>query len=724
MIGQLLRLLKKQPRLAWAIATCWVFLVAAIAFLWHLGSVGLIDETEPMFVESARQMAITGDWITPYFNDATRFDKPPLVYWLMAIGFKTIGINTWAARLPSALSAMALVGLLFYTMQQFGVLPLISKSLTKSSTFPTTDHPDQSDRDTQVNSLNSLDPETSNSNLPPTSSSIEQESDLDHDFDLSGGSEPESEAIATTSTATQQAEDTIRRQLQPWLSATIAATILALTPQVIVWARAGVSDMLLTACIGASMLCFFWAYAQKDRPKSQLRWYVAFYVFLALGTLDKGPVAIVLPGLAIIPFLLYVGNFRSVLRESRLILGTILYLLITVPWFAAVTWIHGSAYIDTFFGHHNISRFTSVVDNHAAPWYFYFLIVLGGFIPFSIYLPLAIARLKFWRRSFWQQQSRSQQLSLFAWFWFASVFIFFSISITKLPSYVLPLMPAAAILVGLLWSEVMIQPVAQHLKQLNFGTVENSGRSPAPTQIPAQNAPELNATIANPDNSPSSNNRIGLAISAIINILIFFALAWAGWQVANLIGQDSAAPDLQQVLQNSGAPMLSGMIWLVAAIAGVVILITRKWQHLPIVNILASLAFTIVVVSIALFVLDNQRQLPLRQLADVIKNQAQPQEEVVMLGLTKGSVNFYSDRRHIYFVEQPEEVDTVIDQIEAETNSTHNGKDSQRSRTFLLLTNDSELALSGLDIDQVEHEELATAGVYRLIRLPVAIPTN
>jgi 4-amino-4-deoxy-L-arabinose transferase-like glycosyltransferase len=134
MIGQLLRLLKKQPRLAWAIATCWVFLVAAIAFLWHLGSVGLIDETEPMFVESARQMAITGDWITPYFNDATRFDKPPLVYWLMAIGFKTIGINTWAARLPSALSAMALVGLLFYTMQQFGVLPLISKSLTKSST--------------------------------------------------------------------------------------------------------------------------------------------------------------------------------------------------------------------------------------------------------------------------------------------------------------------------------------------------------------------------------------------------------------------------------------------------------------------------------------------------------------------------------------------------------------------------------------------------------------
>jgi 4-amino-4-deoxy-L-arabinose transferase-like glycosyltransferase len=732
MIGWLLVSLKKSPRLLGAIAISWVFLVAAIAFLWHLGSVGLIDETEPKFVEAARQMAITGDWITPYFNDATRFDKPPLIYWLMAIGFKTIGVNTWAARLPSALSAMVLVGLMFYTLQNFAQnLGSFPQLLHKS---PTQSHADQLEK-----------------------------------------------------------TDTIRRQLQPWLSATIASTILALTPQIIAWARTGVSDMLLTASIGAAMLSFFCAYAHKDRPKPQTLWYFAFYVFLALGTLDKGPVAIVLPGLAIIPFLLYVGNLRSVLRESRLIPGTLLYLLITVPWFAAVTWVHGKAYTDTFFGHHNFERFTNVVDNHAAPWYFYFVIVLAAFLPFSIYLPLAIARLKFWRRRFWQQQSRSQQLGLFAWFWFASVFIFFSISVTKLPSYVLPLMPAAAILVGLLWSEIMIQPIAKQVYQLNMDrdlglhsgsnlasqSALESGqsaqslaslkleRSPDTTDITANQATgittdgatasvqnelesaDLNQPTNQPEtrslsNSTNSVNQLGLVISAIVNVMILFVLAWAGWQVTNLIGQDSAAPDLQQVLQSSGAPTLSGIIWLVAAIAGVVILITRKWQHLPIVNIMASLAFTIVLVGIALFVLDNQRQLPLRQLSAQVISLSKPQEELVMLGLTKGSVNFYSDRRHVYFVEEPPEIDAVISEIAAKSNPAANKQSSSESSpipnaainsepnrhnlpqpdTFLLLTNDSELGLSGLAIEQVEHQELATAGVYRLIRLPVTIETN
>ncbi|MFP4575239.1 MAG: ArnT family glycosyltransferase, partial [Coleofasciculus sp.] len=96
-------------------AICWV------AFLWHLGSTGLVDETEPLFAEAARQMTVTGDWITPYFNGETRFDKPPLVYWLMAIGYHLIGVNEWAVRLPSAMSAIALTVLGFYTLRYFGI---------------------------------------------------------------------------------------------------------------------------------------------------------------------------------------------------------------------------------------------------------------------------------------------------------------------------------------------------------------------------------------------------------------------------------------------------------------------------------------------------------------------------------------------------------------------------------------------------------------------------
>ena len=79
-----------------------------------------MDKTEPMFVEAARQMVITGDWVTPYWNGETRFDKPPLTYWLVGLSFKLFGLNEWGARIPSALAAIAVVILGFYTLKKFG----------------------------------------------------------------------------------------------------------------------------------------------------------------------------------------------------------------------------------------------------------------------------------------------------------------------------------------------------------------------------------------------------------------------------------------------------------------------------------------------------------------------------------------------------------------------------------------------------------------------------
>lgn len=111
---------EKDPAFAWAMSALWLVLLCGIAFWWHLGSVGLIDETEPLFAEAARQMTLTGDWITPYFNEATRFDKPPLVYWLMAIAYQVVGVNEWAVRFPSALAASVLVIFGFFVLRRFG----------------------------------------------------------------------------------------------------------------------------------------------------------------------------------------------------------------------------------------------------------------------------------------------------------------------------------------------------------------------------------------------------------------------------------------------------------------------------------------------------------------------------------------------------------------------------------------------------------------------------
>jgi 4-amino-4-deoxy-L-arabinose transferase-like glycosyltransferase len=247
--------------------------------------------------------------------------------------------------------------------------------------------------------------------------------------------------------------------------------MMALNIETIAWARIGVSDMLLTGCMGAALLAFFLGYIQQDpltndssNPNSNSNakkattnlWYLAFYIFIALAILAKGPVGIVLPGLIILLFLLYVGQglgqFWSVIQEMKPIRGLLIILAIALPWYLFVTWANGEAYLNSFFGYHNFERFTNVVNKHSAPWYFYFIVVLMGFAPWSLYLPVAIARLKWWQRNYWQRQPRIQHLGLFALAWFVGIFGFFTVAATKLPSYVLPLMPAAAILVALLFT--------------------------------------------------------------------------------------------------------------------------------------------------------------------------------------------------------------------------------------------------------------------------------
>ncbi|MEG4876721.1 ArnT family glycosyltransferase, partial [Microcoleus sp. CZ3-B4] len=109
---------KHRPLAPLLLSLLWLGAIGFVAFLWNLGNIGLVDETEPLFAEAARQMTVTGDWITPYFNGETRFDKPPLIYWLMAVAYRTLGVNEWAVRLPSALCAIALTCLGFYTLSK------------------------------------------------------------------------------------------------------------------------------------------------------------------------------------------------------------------------------------------------------------------------------------------------------------------------------------------------------------------------------------------------------------------------------------------------------------------------------------------------------------------------------------------------------------------------------------------------------------------------------
>ncbi len=94
---------------AWA-----VLILAAVVLLAGLGTRGLNEPDEGRFAEIAREMASQSNWTMPHLGGIPHLHKPPLVYWLTALSLRTFGINTWAARLPSALAAWGTVALLLH----------------------------------------------------------------------------------------------------------------------------------------------------------------------------------------------------------------------------------------------------------------------------------------------------------------------------------------------------------------------------------------------------------------------------------------------------------------------------------------------------------------------------------------------------------------------------------------------------------------------------------
>ncbi|PMB15093.1 glycosyltransferase [Fischerella thermalis CCMEE 5282] len=631
-LDQLLTRIGKRPAFVIALSTLWLILVGGIAFFWHLGSIGLIDETEPLFAEASRQMYTTGDWITPFFNGKTRFDKPALIYWCQAIAYSIFGVNEWAVRLPSAIAAMAVISLAFYTVQ----------------------------------------------------------------WQL----------------AKQDALEQVFRPSRRWLTAGVVAAVMALNPEMIVWGRTGVSDMLLTGCIGSALLCFFLGYASQEgseigdreqgghgeyhtphtpptvpNPHLPKKWYLACYVLIAGAILTKGPVGIVLPGLIISAFLLYLGKFREVMREMRLLLGMLIILVLSLPWYVLVTWRNGWNYINSFFGYHNIERFTEVVNGHTAPWYFYFLVVLLGFAPYSVYLPLSMARLKFWQRNYWCSQERSQQLGLFAFFWFVSIFGFFTIAVTKLPSYVLPLMPAAAILVGLLWSDLLKEHRLS--KQTDILTSHTPRRAMARLYITSPTPP-----------LPSS-----LLWTGWVNVIFVSAIAVALFYVPRLLGADPAAPQFRQMLQQSGLTTLGSVIWLVCAVVLAVVILRRRWRLLIGVNLLAFALSLIFVLTPALFLIDQERQLPLRELSAIAVQVQKPGEELVMVGFQKPTVVFYSQRPVNYIKMSAAAGDYVRKEAVNKT----------QSDSILVLAQPKKFPEMGLQSNS--YQTLGKSGAYQLIRV-------
>jgi 4-amino-4-deoxy-L-arabinose transferase-like glycosyltransferase len=98
-------------------ALSFLLLIISSVYLYTATSRAILDDGDALYATVARQMLERGDWVTPYADGIRFLDKPPMMYWLMAAGFRVFGISEFGARLPSAL-AMLGIGLLLFRVRE------------------------------------------------------------------------------------------------------------------------------------------------------------------------------------------------------------------------------------------------------------------------------------------------------------------------------------------------------------------------------------------------------------------------------------------------------------------------------------------------------------------------------------------------------------------------------------------------------------------------------
>lgn len=221
------------------------------------------------------------------------------------------------------------------------------------------------------------------------------------------------------------------------------ALIAASCAGIIGFARAASMDMPLASTFGVGMLAW-WAWHESRR-----RIYLsAFYVMISLGTLAKGPVAVFLAIIVIASFSLMVRDWRLILRTAW-VPGILLFCALTLPWYIAVQWQNPNFFRE-FILEHNLARFSSNLYHHPEPFWYYIPVTVLALVPWIVVVALSLGEsLRVW----WAERNTSGrdlelQFRVFAGCWLVVPVLFFSLSQSKLPGYILPAIPAGAAVLG------------------------------------------------------------------------------------------------------------------------------------------------------------------------------------------------------------------------------------------------------------------------------------
>ncbi len=220
-----------------------------------------------------------------------------------------------------------------------------------------------------------------------------------------------------------------------------AALLLGSSMLYAMMAHINTLDMGVTFFITLGLFALLLA-QNEERVAVRRNWMLLAWSGLALAVLSKGLMGLILPGAAL--FLYSVFNRDvAVWKRMHWFSGLLLFSLIAVPWFVLVIKANPE-FFQRFFIYEHFERFTTKVHGRFQPWYYFVPILLLGMMPWTA--PMFDTLLRTWRGSMQKAGTFSPERFLLVWVVF--VYLFFSVSDSKLPSYLLPMFPALALLMG------------------------------------------------------------------------------------------------------------------------------------------------------------------------------------------------------------------------------------------------------------------------------------
>jgi len=221
-----------------------------------------------------------------------------------------------------------------------------------------------------------------------------------------------------------------------------AALVLGSSVMYALIAHVNTLDMGLTFFLGFGLVAMLIAFDERTAARASRWWVHIAWVAFACAVLSKGLIGIVLPAAVVVLYMLFKRNF-TLWHKLHLVTGGLLCLLICAPWFIAVS-IVNPEFPWFFFVHEHFQRYTTTIHNRYQSWYYFVPVLLVGILPWTFTLLDAL----FNARKHISGNSGFDH-TLFLLLWSGFIFFFFSLSDSKLVSYILPIFPALALLIGI-----------------------------------------------------------------------------------------------------------------------------------------------------------------------------------------------------------------------------------------------------------------------------------